>query len=342
MSLSSNLRHLWPLTWVMLFWLAPVSIWAESYKAAGIAIYDISEGRFLYRSGARTQRAPASTIKVLTALTAWHYAKDKMNDWVTISQHAAAAQPTKAGIKPGEKFKLKDLMAMTLVASCNDAARAVGEAVSGSESSFANDMQKLAEHLGATQTHTTNASGLPSPAGMVSTPEDSILFILALRDNPTLKSIIAQRSATLVSSDGRTITRNNHNRLMREGFQYPVLGKTGYTRLARHCFLSWCDLGDQQVAISILGEPSSTQLWSDLRKAYGIHMKSRAPYLPLFMSKNGISVSSLQSKLKAKGFLVSGENHYGPKTRQAVTDFQKSKRLAVDGIVGPQTWSHLK
>jgi D-alanyl-D-alanine carboxypeptidase len=318
------------------------SIHAEGYKTSGVAIYDIKEGRFLFRQRSKTQRAPASTIKVVTALTAWNYAKGKWNDWITVSAHAASAQPTKAYIKAGEKYKLKDLVAMTLVASCNDAARAVAEAVSGSEASFARDMKKIALSLGATSTHTTNASGLPLPKGMVTTPTDSILFILALRKNPTLKKMIAQRSATLVSSAGRRITKANHNRLLKEGFAYPVLGKTGFTNLARHCFLSWCDHGDRSIAISMLGAPNSSQLWSDLRSAYRRHMKSRAPYLPNFMKKNGISIGSLHSKLKSKGFPVSGESSYGSKTRQAVTAFQRAKRLSVDGIVGPQTWAALR
>lgn len=319
----------------------PASLFAESYKSAGVAIYDMGEGRFLYRKRSKSQRAPASTIKVLTALTAYHYAKDKFSSWVKVSKHSAAAEPTKAYLKPGESFRLQDTVAMTLVASCNDAARVVAEAVSGSEGSFARDMQKLAEFYGMTNTRVTNASGLPLPKGMVTTPEDSILLIQKLRANPVLKKMIAQRSATMVSSQGRRITKSNHNRLMREGFAYPVLGKTGYTRLARHCFLSWCDFGDRKVAISILGAPNSSSLWDDLRKAYRTHMKSRAPYLPIFMKNKGISVANLHGKLSSKGFSVSGESSYGNKTRKAVRDFQSSRKLSVDGIVGPQTWSSL-
>lgn len=314
---------------------------AESYKSAGVAIYDIGEGRYLYRKGFQTQRAPASTIKVLTALTAYRYAKEKFDSWVRVSKHAAAAEPTKAYLKPGELFKLRDAVAMTLVASCNDAARVVAEAVSGSEGSFARDMQKVAEFYGMTRTRVTNASGLPSPKGMVITPEDSITLILKLRENPTLKKMIAQRSATMVSSKGRKITKSNHNRLMREGFQHPVLGKTGFTRLARHCFLSWCDQGDRKVAISILGAPNSSSLWDDLRKAYRRHMKSRAPYLPVYMRSKGISVSSLHGKLASKGFPVNGESNYGAKTREAVRAYQRSRKLSVDGIIGPQTWGSL-
>jgi peptidoglycan hydrolase-like protein with peptidoglycan-binding domain len=32
---------------------------------------------------------------------------------------------------------------------------------------------------------------------------------------------------------------------------------------------------------------------------------------------------------------------FGPKTEQAVKDFQQSNGLAVDGVVGPLTWSHI-
>lgn len=313
----------------------------ESYKSAGVAVYDINEGRFLYRKGSTTQRAPASTIKVLTALTAHRYAKDKFGEWVTISKHASSAEPTKAWMEVGERFKLGELVAMTLVASCNDAARAVAEHVSGSESSFARDMQKLADFYGMANTKVTNASGLPRPTGMVTTPADSIKLIMALRKVPELKAMIARRTTTMTSSKGRVITRRNHNRLMREGFQYPVLGKTGYTRLARHCFLSWCDSGGRSVAVSILGAPNSQSLWEDLRKVYVRHMRARAPYLPSFMRKQNIGVSTLHQKLARAGFSVSGEKNYGAKTREAVKAFQRSRRLKVDGIIGPQTWGSL-
>ena len=52
----------------------------------------------------------------------------------------------------------------------------------------------------------------------------------------------------------------------------------------------------------------------------------------------GTNVKTLQQKLKDLGFLngkVDGD--FGPITQKAVKDFQKSKGLVVDGIVGPKT-----
>ena len=330
----------------ILFFLFIVSwsastIWAKDFQAAGMAIYDINEGRFLYKKNSQTQRAPASTIKVLTALTAEHCAGDRLDQWVTISEYAASAQPTKASMNPGEKYKLRDLIAITLVASCNDAARAVAEGVSGSEANFVREMQKMADSLGAQNTRITNASGLPSPAGMVTTAEDSVKFIIAASKSDFIKGMLNSSSVNITSSEGRRIPRSTHNRLMKDDFHFPVLGKTGFTNEARHCFLSFCTTDGRSLAISILGEPSSSILWDDLRRAYDGYMKVRSTYFPIYMAKNGISVAQLQEKLKNAGFSVSGESVYGAATRKAVSAFQKSKRLAVDGLVGARTWAAL-
>ena len=57
----------------------------------------------------------------------------------------------------------------------------------------------------------------------------------------------------------------------------------------------------------------------------------------------GESVSQLQSKLAALGFDPGPiDGVFGPNTDAAVRGFQASRRLTVDGIVGPQTWSALE
>ncbi|MEG4976450.1 peptidoglycan-binding domain-containing protein [Microcoleus sp. K4-B3] len=42
-----------------------------------------------------------------------------------------------------------------------------------------------------------------------------------------------------------------------------------------------------------------------------------------------------------KGYPVATDGFFGLKTEQAVIKFQKQNKIAVDGIVGPQTWSLL-
>ena len=52
-------------------------------------------------------------------------------------------------------------------------------------------------------------------------------------------------------------------------------------------------------------------------------------------------VGELQRRLRAAGFDVVIDGDFGPTTELAVQQFQKSKGLDPDGIVGPATWSAL-
>jgi murein L,D-transpeptidase YcbB/YkuD len=52
-------------------------------------------------------------------------------------------------------------------------------------------------------------------------------------------------------------------------------------------------------------------------------------------------VKTLQYLLRARGHVVTVDGIFGPKTDAAVRAFQQQKGLAVDGIVGPNTWSAL-
>jgi peptidoglycan hydrolase-like protein with peptidoglycan-binding domain len=50
-------------------------------------------------------------------------------------------------------------------------------------------------------------------------------------------------------------------------------------------------------------------------------------------------VETLQYLLRHHGFSLVVDGDFGPKTDAAVRAFQTSRGLAIDGIVGPQTWS---
>lgn len=51
----------------------------------------------------------------------------------------------------------------------------------------------------------------------------------------------------------------------------------------------------------------------------------------------------IQKALKAAGFYTGAiDGKIGPRTKKAITDFQKAKGLKADGKVGPKTWAELE
>lgn len=55
----------------------------------------------------------------------------------------------------------------------------------------------------------------------------------------------------------------------------------------------------------------------------------------------GEAVSAVQSQLNSRSHSVAVTGNFGPETDSAVRFFQQDLGIAVDGVVGPQTWSAL-
>ena len=65
-------------------------------------------------------------------------------------------------------------------------------------------------------------------------------------------------------------------------------------------------------------------------------------HLTLRLGASGDDVRYLQTLLRAVGEPLTVDGQFGPKTEQAVKDFQRIYGLAVDGVVGPKTWDALE
>jgi D-alanyl-D-alanine carboxypeptidase len=148
------------------------------------------------------------------------------------------------------------LLYAVLLASANDAARALGEKVSGSEERFAVFMTSRLRQMGAYRTNFETASGLPS-AGQFSTAHDLALIFYKATQNPTLAKIMSTKSYTL--ADGKQV--RNHNRFLFTT-DYAVAGKTGWTRASQHTYVGLFQNGDKRIIISLMGSPNK---WPDLR-----------------------------------------------------------------------------
>ena len=161
----------------ILLWLA-----LAGAAIAGEAILDAGTGRLIAGVEADKPRFPASTTKLMTIYVALQAAANGEVDLdaeIGVSKHAAAAPPVKLGLKAGRAIRLGDAIHAALILSSNDAARAIAEAISGSEPAFARRMTQTAKSLGMRHSTFRNASGLPDRKHL-STAADIGRLLLAL------------------------------------------------------------------------------------------------------------------------------------------------------------------
>ena len=78
------------------------------------------------------------------------------------------------------------------------------------------------------------------------------------------------------------------------------------------------------------------------KKNYGLKSTKEARQKDSSKAEFRPTTKEVQTALKNAGFDPgSFDGKIGPRTRQAIKDFQKSKGLVPDGVVGPKTWANL-
>lgn len=248
--------------------------------SARAALVEDASGHILYERNADMELPMASTTKVMTALTVIE--KGGLDGVVTISRHAASIPPSNLELQAGEKFRVWELLYGMLLHSANDAAVALAEHYDGSEAAFAADMTRRAHELGAIHTHFSNPNGLPI-ADHYTTARDLALIMHAALENPTFRRIASTQDVTLYWPGYHAPRRlHNINRFLTQYF-VPVLGKTGFTDAAMHCYVGTTESA-RPVTVVLLG---SWNLWGDARTLlnYGLSAEAHRPLTVGYVSE---------------------------------------------------------
>ena len=231
--------------------------------SAKAAIFSNStEVKRYYGKNVHTKVLPASTTKVMTALLVLE--KLPLNKVVTVSKRASLAQPSKIYARPGEQFKVSELLYAILLKSANDASIILAEAVAGSEWKFVQMMNKRAKKLGAKHTRFANSSGLPTKKEkQYTTPYDMYLIFRAALKHDFFKKAVQLKYKTISSVGGRKVKLKSHNKMLFfKDWKRKLYGKTGWTRSAKSCFVGYLMKGKSVCIIAVFG---CSQRWDDIR-----------------------------------------------------------------------------
>lgn len=227
-------------------------------QAAPYAAYlmDARTGETLYEENAETRLHPASLTKMMTLYIAFQEIEAgnlSLDSMITVSKNAAAQAPSRLGLKAGQKIQLRYLIRAAAVKSANDAASAIGDAISGNAVEFGLRMTRTAKSLGMRDSTFKNANGLTAK-GHVSTAKDmSILGRHLFYDFPQYYNIFSRRS-----TDAGLATVASTNRKFLDAYRGADGIKTGYTQPAGFNLTASAERNGVRLIATVFGG-SSTQ-----------------------------------------------------------------------------------
>ncbi len=231
-------------------------------------VMDMDTMDILYEQDIHHKGEPASTTKLMTAILA----VDKLSptDNVTITESIKdnlIEDAVVVGLIPGEVMPAKELLYAMLLPSANDAANALGTAVSGSLSAFAEAMNAKAAELGCVDTHFTNANGLPDE-NHVTTVYDMALIAREAYSRSRIRDVLRTESywlpATNLSGKRELWTTNELLYNVTElYYEYCTGGKTGYTGDAGYTMVAFGEKDNRRLVSVVFGCPTSVARFQD-------------------------------------------------------------------------------
>jgi serine-type D-Ala-D-Ala carboxypeptidase (penicillin-binding protein 5/6) len=251
--------------------LPPAGISATSWLVA-----DADSGEVLAARSPHARHRPASTIKLMTALLAAEQLS--LNRVVVATQADADQEGSKAGLGPGGRYTVRQLLSGLLLVSGNDAAHALAVQLGGVAETV-EMMNELAAALGALDTRAATPSGLDGP-GMSTSAYDLALMFRKVLDRPVLTELLSTRQVSFPGFGERPgFVLSNDNKLLRN---YPgaLGGKTGFTDDARHTQVDAAQRGGRRLIVILMrGEQRPVPMWEQAARLlnYGFALTPGRP-----------------------------------------------------------------
>jgi D-alanyl-D-alanine carboxypeptidase (penicillin-binding protein 5/6) len=195
-----------------------------SVPASAYVIANASTGQVLAAKDPHGRFPPASTLKVLTAITM--IPRLNPNAWVLASPLAASVEPNVVGLIPGHRYKVADLFRALLLISANDAAVALVQA-SGSFHRGMALMNAQAHRLQAYDVVAKQPNGLPAAGQVVSAYDEALIARQALA-LPAFMHYDQTLTASFPLTRHKSVTLVNQNYLLTK-YRGGIGGKIGWT-----------------------------------------------------------------------------------------------------------------
>ncbi len=227
-----------------------------------ISVYDVTLGKEIYGRKSEEIMPLASLAKTMTILVALH-GRD-LGGTVNIGDEAVR-QVGDHGLFAGEKWNVRDLARITLIASVNDGAYAIAE----NNKDFITEMNLKAKRIGMEHSFFLNKTGLDinpaQPGAYASALDANLMASYAIRAYPEIFSATTLPEVKINSLSGFSHEFENTNVIL-DKIPNLVFSKTGFTNLAGgNLTVIFRNSEHHLVAVTILGSTFEDR-FSDMEK----------------------------------------------------------------------------
>jgi len=225
-------------------------------------VVDAATGRVLIGDQIHKSVHPASTAKIMTAVTA---AERLCPDSpVTANAIDANVETMRIGLPVGKPWPLDMMMASMMMVSANDAAYALAETSGGSLDGFAAQMTATAHRLGLRDSTLNDPAGLDDATAFKGGPFMSAYDLAIATRNALAVPEIATWASThthdFVDPEGVQHHLVNHNKMLPGGgadYLGAVGFKTGFTDHAQHTLVAAATRNGRTLIAVVLGVPDA-------------------------------------------------------------------------------------
>ncbi len=246
--------------------------------AANAIVAEAGSNLVLFQKNSTAQIAPASTAKMIMALTALDFCAAE--DQVTVGAEIEMMpdDSSRAWLNQGDTLTVRQLLIALLLPSGNDAAYSLavytGRKIAGDDSLsdgravevFMEAVNKKAGDIGAEHSNFVVPDGYDAQ-GQYTTAYDLAVIAAACLDNPQLAEIMAKEKSYEKWTGGREVTYYNSNKLLDSGspFYYPeVIGfKTGTSSLAGASLVSAAVINEKTYISVVMGAATEDDRFQD-------------------------------------------------------------------------------
>jgi len=255
-------------------------------------VYIPETGQFLMLKGEEDDKIyPASLTKLFSTYVALLHMDPAETVTVGNEVNTVSADSSIAGLRPGDRLTVKQLVEAMLLPSGNDAAVVLAVAMgrklennpqmsyTAAKARFVEEMNRWARTLGLTGTHFENPDGYHNENHYTTCRDVQKIGQMALTNKTIRQAMVTQKVVVDLQYDYPGGWKNTNLLIQPSSEHYnpAAIGmKTGYTRAAGYCLMSAFRLEGKTLMVGVFGCPESNDRFTDANAVYDAYRKGTA------------------------------------------------------------------